>query len=484
MKKIIVPVLAAFFFAGCVSNPITPSTPVAPAGSEIQRANTLLGQGKEAEAADLYYRAALNSPSPQRERLILQAAEIATYIKDTSLSRHYLSKLGNAPLTVENKARHSYVKASIALLENNPGFALKVLPQQRGSIPAPLWSKINRIRKQALNYNGNGNQAPAQTGSLPQTVNKVAVLLPLSGKLSVIGNTILQGIQTSRAGLSTDTSIKTYDVSSADVLSQYKRAVAEGADVVVGPLDKRKLEALTKLGNLPRPVVGLNQLNQKGVRYASLFQFGLSPEDEAYQMAQFALSRGYRRAAVMYPDSQWGNRLAQAFESSYARSGGVIAHREAYPNTDPSYAANVQRALQSKPEMIFLAASPTQARLIRPMIQHKGGSNLPVFATSHIYSGRPEPGKNVDLDGIVYAEIPYILETASAGTSLIESKYPRLYAMGADAMVIAKNIAQMANSRQPLQGKTGTINIDGKNVLHRKLGLGTFANGNVLAYGE
>lgn len=494
LTHIVVSIFVAVFTAGCVSTPLVtlpnpqprPTVQAAP-NAEIQRANQLLQQGKEVEAADAYFKASQRSPSPLRERLMLQAAEVATYIKDAGLARRYLAKLAGMPLDAENQARQRYVKASIALIEDNPDYALNILPQQRGQLSTSLWNKIERLRKQA-NSRAGGTQKSTnnqnRAAPLPQQVSRVAVLLPLNGKLSVLGNTILQGMQATQTGFSTDTRIKTYDVSNTDVWTQYQKAVADGADVVIGPLDKRKLQTLASKGNLPRPVIGLNRTNEQGVRYASIYQFGLSPEDEAYQIAQFAASRGHRRAALMYPDSSWGQRLAQAFKSSYSRSGGQVVTEEPYPTSARTYSSSVQRVLSSGADMIFLAASPTQARSIRPMIQHKGGANMPVYATSHVYSGLPDSGKNVDLDGIVYTEIPYILETSGSGTQLIEGKYPRLYALGADSLVIAKNISTMVNTRQPLGGKTGHISIDGRNVMHRKLNLATFVNGQVQSLGR
>lgn len=499
MKNILAPVavtlLLSIFMAGCVSTPLVtlpnpqpkPSIPAAP-NADIQRANQLLQQGKEIEAADAYFQASQRSQSPLRERLVLQAAEVATYIKDAGLSRRYLAKLAGVPLNAENQARQRYVKASIALIEDNPDYALNILPQQRGQLPTSLWNKIERLRQQAKNQTGNPKNPTSnnqnRSAPLPQQVSRVAVLLPLNGQLSVLGNTILQGMQATQTGFATDTRIKTYDVANTDVWTQYQKAVADGADVIVGPLDKRKLQTLASKGNLPRPVIGLNRTNEQGIRYTSIFQFGLSPEDEAYQIAQFAASRGHRRAAMMYPDSSWGQRLAKAFTSAYARSGGQVVSEEPYPSSAATYSGSVQHALSSGADMIFLAASPTQARLIRPMIQHKGGSNMPVYSTSHIYSGLPNTGSNLDLDGIVYTEIPYILETNAAGTQLIEGKYPRLYALGADALVIAKNISTMVSTRQPLSGKTGTISIDARNVMHRKLNIATFINGQVQALGR
>lgn len=505
MNKLIISSLLAtslLTLTACSTAPVSPTAPTTAkqqpsktntVAADIQRANVLLKEGKQLEAASTYYQAALKSSPPQRERLILQAAEVAAYVKDMSLARHYLKKLQKRALTPENLARESYVKASIALLEDNPDYALKLLPQQRGKLPSSLWSKINRVRQQALSQGGKISNAGkhaapkprAKAAPLPQQVSRVAVLLPLSGKLSSLGKTILQGMQATQTDFSSDTRIKTYDVGNKDVLAQYRKAVADGADIVIGPLDKRKLEKLAKQGNLSKPIIGLNRTNEQGARYASIYQFGLAPEDEAFQVSQVAISRGQRQAAMLYPDSQWGKRLADAFRQGYSNAGGKIIAEKAYPVRASNYAKSVSDILKKgKVDMIFLAASPSQARLIRPMIQHKGAENTPVYATSHIYNGVPNKRKNKDLDGIVYTEIPYIINSSVSGLNLAKGQYPRLHAMGADALVIAKNISRIVNRRQGLQGKTGTIRVDTRNVFHRKLDLATFKEGLVQSSGR
>ena len=500
MKNTLIVILFTTLLASLTACSVVPSSnnggssanTVDSSSAEVRRANTLLRQGKKLEAADAYYKASRNQASPQRERLILQAAEIATYVKDKSLARHYFSKVKAAGLSNENRARRSYVQALIAILDNNYQAALKILPSKQGSISTNLWNKIYRVRQQASAQTG-GSSSNAHSGGgavLPQSTNKIAVLLPLSGKLGSIGNTILKGIKASQQSTSSETQIKTYDVGSADILSQYKKAVDEGADVIIGPLDKRKLSTLVNQNaRLARPVVSLNHLNAgQGRAPAALYQFGLAPEDEARQVAGFASSRGLRRAAVLFPDSQWGQRLSDAFKQMYASQGGQIVAEVAYPNAGSSYKQSIKQLFASGTgniDMIFLAASPTQARLIRPMIQHLKGENIPVYATSHIYSGQPNAGQNIDLNGIIYTEIPYIIEGSQLGAITAGTgKYPRLYAMGSDALLIAKNLSRMARSGQPLQGKTGSIRLGGNRFLQRKLSWATFTNGLVTSYGE
>ena len=459
--------------------------------ADIRQANQLLRQGKKLEAASAYYQASRNQASPQRERLVLQAAEIATYVKDKSLARHYLSKVNPAQLSSENRARRSYVLALVAILDNNYRAALNTLPAQRGSISTELWNKIQQVRQQASSQATRGaNTGTTGSVAIPQHINQVAVLLPLSGKLGTLGNIILKGIQSSTQIEAPDIQIRTYDVASADILTQYKRAVDEGANVIIGPLDKRKLSILAKQGSqLARPVISLNHLNPgQGSAPTALYQYGLAPEDEARQVAGFAASRGQRRATVLYPDSQWGRRLSDAFKQMYTAQGGQIVSESSYPaSTSASYKPAVKQALAAgvnNIDMVFLAAAPTQARIIRPMIQHLHGENIPVYATSHIYSGQPDAGKNIDLDGIIYTEIPYIIEGSQLNAITPSTgKYPRLFAMGADALLIAKDLNAMARGKT-LQGKTGSIRVGGNRFLQRKLALATFVNGLTTYYGE
>ena len=467
-----------------------PSNGVDGISANVRHANNLLRQGKKLEAADAYYKASLNQASPHKERLVLQAAEIASSAKDKSLAMHYLSKLNSARLNDENRARRAYVRALVAVLDKHYQAALKLLPKQQGKISAALWNKIKRVRQQISKKSGNGTASGSQSAVVPHATNNIAVLLPLSGRLSVVGNTILKGIQAAQAKQAPSTRVKSYNVASANVISQYEKAVKEGADIIIGPLDKRKLaQLIDKKPQLARPVISLNHLSSGYSRApAALYQFGLAPEDEAHQIASFALARGQKRAVVLYPNSSWGKRLGMAFKRMYTSKGGQILIEKAYPNSSSSYKQVVQSALNvgtKNIDMIFLAAAPTQARLIRPMIQYLHAEKIPVYATSHIYSGQPNAGKNMDLNGIIYTEIPYILEGSQTGTVNANSgKYPRLYAMGADAFLIAKNLKQMAINRKTVSGKTGMIRLGGHRLLQRQLSLATFSKGLTTPYGQ
>lgn len=461
----------------------------------VELGNQLFKQGRKEEAANTYYRAALGLPSPQRERVILQAAEVTASLGDDKTTKQYLKKIPRQALLGENQTRYRYTLALLALQNEQANLALHLLPVGATEMSAGLQNKIQLVRQRALEMGGSlpdqrqiarglppelepaANERPAQPSVLPRAVENLAVLLPDSGALGAVSKEIYQGMQDMGSQFGTVTNSKKYATTSANVLAQYQQAASEGADIIVGPLDKDALDVLlANSSSLTVPVLSLNYTTD-GQTSSALYQFGLSPEDEARQVAAIANSRGLRQALVLVPDSQWGTRLAEAFTAAYRSAGGQVVNSIAYPNsTSKDYLGTLQAALANSDgmQMVFLGASPTQARLMKPLLQAQA-PDLPVYATSHVFSGRVEKSKDADLEGIIYTEVPFVLQSLQQG-SLEQLKYPRLYALGMDAVVIAKNLPALTQS-QGLQGRTGEISLGPNRMIQRRLTMATFKDG-------
>ena len=208
--------------------------------SAIKQANILLKQGKKRDAAQAYFKAASSYPSPQKERVMLQAAEITAAMGDASLTNRYLSKIPAKALIGENGARYGYIKALLAVQLKDPNAAIKYLPATNKGVSAGLASKINQLRQSALAMGGKDNSGTAavnvQAALVPTSVTKIGVLLPQSGSLGSVSQDIYQGMKTAKRALGKNTELTLYDVGSGGGVAQYQKAVADGADVIVGPL--------------------------------------------------------------------------------------------------------------------------------------------------------------------------------------------------------------------------------------------------------
>lgn len=509
----------------------------------LQQANQLMKKGQRAQAADVYYRAAFTYPSPQRERIILQAAEITASLGDKRKTEEYLKHVSTSSLTPEAQVRYRYIKALVALSDKNPNQALNILPRRTDGLSKGLRDKVELVQQRAIKmggkYTGSSptpiaaatapsrapsrpavaapqraqqsqlshynmapniiNQGQAQRPqsqppqqqqpaapqfALPKSTNKIAVLLPSTGALGKVGDEIYQGIQNAQGQYGANTLSKRYSVNKSNALQQYQQAITDGADIVVGPLDKDSLATLMAQPQaLQVPILSLNYITGTNNVPATLYQFGLSPEDEARQIAEFSMQRQQNKGVIIAPDSSWGKRLAAEFAQAYQQRGGTVLNSEFYSSSPVTYLKRVKALLAQAAgaNMVFLAASPTQARLLRPLLKDQAGV-LPVYATSHIYSGIADESRDIDLDGIIYTEIPWILQNQS-GESLSELKYPRLYALGMDAVMIAKSLPQLTQN-QRLAGKTGQISMSQQHRIQRQLEFATFANGKVQKLGN
>ena len=105
---------------------------------------------------------------------------------------------------------------------------------------------------------------------------------------------------------------------------------------------------------------------------------------------------------------------------------------------------------------------------------------LPVYASSHAY----EPGKEKllrELDGLIYNDIPFIVNSERYADSEEVKEFPRLYALGKDAYRLINTIRRLAISNAELDGATGYISVDKDRRLHRRLVWAKFNKGKPVA---
>ena len=276
--------------------------------------------------------------------------------------------------------------------------------------------------------------------------------------------------------------------------------------MVIGPLVKESVEQMARASSLEVPVLALNQIQTQAPPPDNLYQFGLTPEDEARQVAERAWVDGHTRAIVLTPQGEWGERIFDSFRNRWVGLGGKIVERQVYDpkkndfsipirtllNIDESYQRqrSIRNALGRKVEFeprrrqdadfIFLLAKTILARQIRPQLQFHHASNLPIYTTSHSYSGVPDHKKDLDLEGVVFPDIPWLLANEGdqpLSRALMQetlskksSNYGRLYAMGIDSYRMMPHLARLqSSSRETLDGKTGILYIGRHNHVHRQL---------------
>jgi outer membrane PBP1 activator LpoA protein len=275
----------------------------------------------------------------------------------------------------------------------------------------------------------------------------------------------------------------------------YESAMAKGATLIVGPLTKVELQAL--VATKPTlPILALNTLSSRPV--SQLYQFALLPEDEITSIANFAWMQGYRRIVIVASANERGKRLAKYFKEQWEKKGGKILKTESITKNNKtqerlesiaSAYAELEEGSEQLPDAFFLATSADIARQIKPLLDFHYRPNTPVLATANVYTGVPMPLKDQDLGGIVFCDMPWILE--ESGTiaekrhqaqrvwSNSDKEAPRLFALGMDAFAIATQWSTfVGNKNVTLQGMSGQLQVDKQTQqVRRRLSCSRFVDG-------
>ncbi len=295
------------------------------------------------------------------------------------------------------------------------------------------------------------------------------------------------------------------------VLGLYEDAVSRGADLIIGPLDKQLVNELAAEPQLPVPTLALNYADDQSNLPDNLYQFGLAPEDDIEQLSSIAWQAGHRTAAIVAPQSQDYTRLVELFSRSWQLRGGEIVSATTFTDTTDysetikrlvaidSSESRAERVLQLLPrnnmeftprrrqdiDFIFLIANPRQGRLIKPTLAFYFAGNIPVLALPSIYDGTLNPAENRDLEGILFSDSPWMLQStdslkASVNQSLRQANGPaqRLRALGIDSFRLYARLGQLASGNlQRMPGTTGVLSMQDQRRIHREVSIARFENG-------
>ena len=270
--------------------------------------------------------------------------------------------------------------------------------------------------------------------------------------------------------------ISLYEVDENNILELYQQVIEDGATFVVGPLLKDSIATLADYyAQLPVPTLSLNHLGIPATT-TNLYQLGLSPEDEAKEVAKRAWTDGHRSALVLVPDGSWGEGILKAFLAEWKDRGGRVVKKYLYGENFETTIPNVlQRVRIKRTNMVFMVALPQHVLQLQAFLEFFFKGRLPTYSISRVYDGTPNPNRDNYLDGIMFVDMPWVLvpdeEATQLQTTLQKSwpeelkKYKRLYALGIDAYSSIDQIQQL--NQLQWQGQTGRLSINDKGIIHR-----------------
>ena len=340
---------------------------------------------------------------------------------------------------------------------------------------------------------------------------KVAVLLPFSGRFSGVAKAVQKGMLTaSMADSDNRNELVFYDTGSQgeSLSSAWYAAQENRAELIIGPLDKSSIAAAEQLPTPTVPVVLLNQSEN-----SIYFQFTLSPEGEAQQVAEQMIKDGKKRVLIMAPNDPWGERMTTAFAQRLVDMGGQVIDNTYFQLEQNDYSAQLRQTLgliesqlraknlqsflkinlsseevvRSDVDAIFLAARPEFARLMVPQLKFHHAADVPVYSTSHVFDGLNNEQHNRDLQGLMFALSPIelqsneLFEVLPFDLSRVDGD-KKLFALGYDAYLLITRLEWMSRVNTGLvDGLSGKVNLGGDGEFNRGLVWAQYNNGSIVA---
>jgi uncharacterized protein len=384
----------------------------------------------------------------------------------------------------------------------NPFTANEDLADWRGRYPSHPANAL--LNEDVLPELGVGLDYPTQIG----------LILPLSGRQQGPGVAVRDGFLAAllQQEASKRPVVNVYDSAEMGATTAYRRAIADGAQFIVGPLTKDDVTAIATSGETSVLTLALNQTGDEVSQPSLMFQFALDPEDEARQVAQRVTVDGRMRGLLLLPNNEWGRRVFKAFDTEMKTLGGTIAAMRFYDPEARDYSTPItqlllidesrQRAnalsaaigthLEFEPrrrgdaQFVFVGAQPVQGRSLRPALRFHLTDDLPVYATSDIFE--PDAEANSDLEGVIFPDMPWVISPDAVSTQLrtaLSKHWPvrargrgRLYAFGFDAYRLVPLLkAGKFGNEHSVPGMTGLLSVDSKGRVRRELDWAQVAGG-------
>jgi branched-chain amino acid transport system substrate-binding protein len=176
---------------------------------------------------------------------------------------------------------------------------------------------------------------PAQPTAVGAGQVKVALILPLSaqGNGAAVAASMRNAAEMALAEFSNpdiQLLVKDDGGNSAGAQAAAQQALAEGAEIILGPLFAVSVSSAAQVARA-RGVPMIAFSTDSTVAAPGVHLLSFLPESDVDRVIGYAIQQGKRSFAALIPDNAYGSVVQAAFQQAVARGGGRVVAMERYP---------------------------------------------------------------------------------------------------------------------------------------------------------
>lgn len=352
--------------------------------------------------------------------------------------------------------------------------------------------------------------------TVPQDIENIAIIIPLSGKQERAGKVFQEGIL-SAYEQHPQTTLHFIDANTLDMSTLSARFSQNNIDYVIGPLLKSHVKDYLAQTDLTIPTLLLN-LPSDEVLLPHQVAISMRPEDEAVQAAATLSRLNYQHPVILSHHDTLSQRIANTFSQQWQKltdeapeivyfnndakmqnqlkaSLGVDLSQQRTKELNARIKHSIKHEYRNRRDidMIYIVGSPLETKLLKPYIDVNTSpfaDIIPVFASSRSHSAKTDKSDNRDLAGLVFTSMPWQLTSKQQNKLLAKQAkkiWPNrsdslqtIFAMGYDSLALVEKISVMQSKTYIRHyGQTGTLQLDSQNILRRSLIWGRYSRNKV-----
>jgi branched-chain amino acid transport system substrate-binding protein len=287
-------------------------------------------------------------------------------------------------------------------------------------------------------------ERPAVNTRLPadETRNRVAVLVPLTGRDAALGRSILNAANLALLDMGGERiRITAYDTAAGGAAAAANEAMAEGNGLILGPLlaeDVRLVAPIARENDVP--VIAFS--NDVSVAGNGVYVMGFNPGQAIDRVVGFARSRGAGSFGALVPTNVYGERAARAMTRAVEGAGGRLIGIQTFDaSVAGTRAAAARLAAQGAADAVLLADVPRAILPAVPVVRQS--SPQPRLLATERWATETNIGANVALRGAWFAAPSDALynQFRTRYRARYTSAPYRLASLGYDAVLLAVRVA-------------------------------------------
>ncbi|WP_375383005.1 penicillin-binding protein activator [uncultured Sphingomonas sp.] len=272
--------------------------------------------------------------------------------------------------------------------------------------------------------------------------HRVALLVPLTGRNAALGQSLANATQLALLDTgNAQVRITTYDTG-AGAGAAVSHALADGAQLILGPLLAEDVRAVVPAARAAHvPVVSFS--NDASVAGPGSYLLGYAPAQSVDRVVGFARTHGVASFGALVPNALYGQRTSTAFLRAVEADGGKVIAMQTFDRATGGIAAASATLVKKGPyDAVLVADSGANAAVAGPVLK-RGGTPLHLLGTE-LWNSEATLASRPALNGAWFASVSDTLyrQYRTKYRARFGADPYRLSSLGYDSVLLVVRIAR------------------------------------------